>query len=168
MARRARTDEEMVTVAVPRGVYPEVISLVSRYLAGEDSSVDPDGDPEPLVVTVPDNGTWTRADIEELYRSFRSDKGRAVIRMIAHRSVNGEVAFDSDLMDQAGLDAEELGTQFAALAKSAATIKGESVWPMVEADDGPRSPEGHRRSYHMPPEIARWWLAVDHIPPVNA
>lgn len=174
MQHTARTEEEMVTVAVPRGVYPDVLDLVSRYLADEDSpatteTADGDGQEDgSLEARVPQNGTWTRAEIEELYRSFRDADGRSVIRLIAHRSLNGEVAYDAELMDQAGLDAHELSAELDTFSKAAAAIKGENVWPMVDIDERGHSPPDRNFSYHMPPEVARWWLGIDDVPAVGA
>lgn len=176
MQQRMRTEEEMVTVAVPRGAYPEVLELISRYLADHDSPAaadaaggDGQGDAaDSLEAQVPENGTWTRADIEELYRSFRDGDGRSVVRLIAHRSLNGEVAYDDELMNQVGLDPRELRAKIEAFSETAAAIKGEAVWPMVGIDERAHSPTGRHYSYHMPPQVARWWLGIDHVPSVGA
>lgn len=176
MQHRARTDEEMLTVAVPRGVYADVLSLVYRYLSDDPSPAGTDtagGNgqehaAETLETQVPQNGTWTRADIEELYRSFRDADGRAVVRLIAHRSLNGEVAYDAELMDQVGLAPQQLSAKLEALSKTSAAIKGENVWPMVDIDERGHSQTDRRNSYHMPPQVARWWLGVDHVPSVDA
>lgn len=175
MQHRARTEEEMVTVAVPRGVYPEVLNLVYRYLADADSpattdTADSDGQDEAtdsLEAKVPHNGTWTPAEIEELYRSFRDTHGRSVIRLIAHRSLNGEVAYDAELMDQAGLDPHELSAKLDAFFKAAAAIKQENIWPVVDIDERAHSSTDRHYSYHMPPQVARWWLGVDDVPSVD-
>lgn len=175
MQHRA-TDEEMLTVAVPRGVYADVLNLIYRYLADDAAPADSDTSggygqehaADSRQTHVPQNGTWTRADIEELYRSFRDADGRSVIRLIAHRSLNGEVAYDAELMDHVGLDPHELSGKLEALAKTAAAIKEENVWPMVDIDEPGHSPTERRNSYHMPPQIARWWLGIDHVPAVDA
>lgn len=176
MQHRARTDEEMLTVAVPRGVYPDVLNLVYRYLADDSSpaatdTADGSGQEhvtDSLEAQVPHNGTWTRADIEELYRSFRDADGRSVIRLIAHRSLNGEVAYEAELMDQIGLDSHELGAKLEAFSKTAAAIKEENIWPMVDIDERGHSATDRHYSYHMPPQVARWWLGIDHVPSVGA
>lgn len=116
---------------------------------------------------VPQNGTWIRADVEELYRSFRDPDGRSVIRLIAHRSLNGEVAYDAELMDHVGLDVHELSAKLQAFSQTAAAIKGENVWPIVDVDESAHSSTGQHYSYHMPPQVARWWLGVDHVPSVD-
>lgn len=176
MQHKAHTDEEMLTVAVPRGVYPDVLNLISRYLADDASPANTDtaggaGQEDAagsLQTYVPQNGTWTRPDIEELYRSFRDADGRSVIRLIAHRSLNGEVAYDAELMDEARLDPDELSAKLEAFFKTAAAIKGENVWPMVDIDERGHSQSNRRYSYHMPPQVARWWLGIDHVPSVDA
>lgn len=176
MSHTARTEEEMVTVAVPRGIYPDVLDLIYRYLADDDSSAASDATSgggqedasDPLEAQVPHNGTWSRADIEELYRSFHDADGRAVIRLIAHRSLNGEVACETELMDQVGLDAHELSARLEAFAKAAAALKGENIWPMVDIDERGNSRPDRHYSYHMPPQVARWWLGIDHVPSVDA
>lgn len=173
MQQRARTDEEMLTVAVPRGIYPDVLNLITRYLADSDSpaaTAGGDGQQDAadsLEARVPRNGTWTRADIEELYRSFRDVDGRSVIRLIAHRSLNGEVAYDADLRKQVGLDPHELSAKLQAFSKTAAGIKGENVWPMIDIDERAYSSTDQHYSYHMPPQVARWWLGIDHVPSVD-
>lgn len=176
MQHRARTEEEMVTVAVPRGAYPDVLNLVYRYLADADprattstaDSDDQDDASDPLEAKVPHNGTWTRADIAELYRSFGDTYGRSVIRLIAHRSLNGEVAYDSELMDQTGLDPHELSAKLDDFSKAAAAIKQENIWPVIDIDERAHSSTDRHYSYHMPPQVARWWLGVDHVPSVDA
>lgn len=175
MQHRAHTGDEMLTVAVPRGVYPDVLNLISRYLADADSPAATDiaggygqeDSAESREAQVPQNGTWTRPDIEELYRSFRDADGRSVIRLIAHRSLNGEVAYDTDLRKQVGLDPHELNAKLQAFSKAAAGIKGENIWPMIDIDERAYSSTDQHYSYHMPPQVARWWLGIDHAPSVD-
>lgn len=168
MAETHGSQEELVNVAVPRGAYPEVLNLVSRYLAGDDPTVTtPDqgaaaGEaeaPDGLEVEVPKSGTWTRADIKELHLTFRNERGRAVLSLIAQRSLKGDEAYYGELMDHADLDTYQLRAQLSWLTKKSQAVKGASdVWPIVVRDNGSQAPAGYRWSYHMPPEVAQWWL----------
>lgn len=162
------SQEELVNVAVPRGAYPEVLNLVSRYLAGDEPTVttpdqgDAAGEAEAadsLEVDVPRSGTWTRADIKELHRTFRNERGRAVLSLIAQRSLEGEEAYYGELMDHADLDTYQLRAQLSWLTKKSQAVKHASfVWPIVVRDNGSQASAGDRLSYHMPPEVAQWWL----------
>lgn len=160
--------EDYFNVAVPRGAYPEVINAVNRYLAGGDPrAVAPvHGEPtdgadatDPVEVEVPKSGLWSRADIKELHRSYRNERGRAVVSLIAHRSLKGEEAYYGELMDHADLDTYKLRAQLSWLVKKSQVVKGKSgVWPIVVTDNGSEEPPGRRYSYYMPREVAQWWL----------
>ena len=158
-------DEELVPVMVPKSVLAQVTAVLHRYFAGENIGAPGSEQPhgiEPEAVEVPRNGYWSRDDIQRLYRSFRNQRGRKVIDLIADRSLNNDLAYYGELMEHAGLTEYELRSQFSWFSKKGKALKGtqKGCWPMTVTDAGSDAEKGTRYAYRMDPRIARWWLEV--------
>lgn len=156
-------DHELVNVAIPRPLLPDVTAMLHRFYSGteaNDSAAAPaSGQDEE--VRVPNNGTWNRKEIAMLHDSFRNEAGRKVITLIAQQSLDDEVATYGELMDHSGLDEYKLRSQFSWFSKkSKATknMKDGKAWPLILHDAGSDAEKGERYTYRMPRPIAVWWL----------
>ena len=142
---------------------PAVIELIAK-LNASGTSVSP---ASTEACEVPDNGTWSLAELVELHTRC-NDRTRAVLSLIASASLAGSEASYNDLLqagrphagDPTNYGFNNLRADLAWIAKYAKKVKGANVWPLTYRQLGPEHPKGERYLYKMPTAIARWWSEI--------
>jgi len=116
-------------------------------------------------VSVPKNGTWSRAEIFDIHSRFRNPIGRAAIRLLAEAA--GEPVTYGQLAQAAGIETDALRPQLGWFSKYSKQVKGlrdTKAWPLFVTDN-PKLPKGARYAYRMPTQIAAWWLEAEQQDP---
>ena len=143
---------------------PAVFALLAR--------LNPTGTASPTVtgetVDVPDNGTWSLAELVELHAKCNA-RTRAILSCVASASLADTEVSYSDLLEAGRPHANEpdgygfnnLRADLAWIAKYAKKVKGANVWPLSFRQLGAEHPKGERILYKMPITIAQWWLETD-------
>lgn len=153
-----------VPVSVPEHLLPSVYALILQ----DTSSSEDDAVASPSVsAAVPGNGNWHQHELEELERRVKNPAGRAILTLVAEKSVNGSastyeelrVAGEAATADE--FDYDNLRAQLSWISKYSKAIRnGVKQWPMEYVDGGSDLEKGQRYTYRMPSEVAGWWLAA--------
>ena len=153
------TDEQLVTMTVPAPLLPAVTRLMQEYFA--EGAV-------PSLATMEDDATesvrgieWDRTAVRALHSRNRSRRGRAIMRLIAERSLADMTTSYGQLMKHIGADNFGLRSDLAWLSRHAIAVRGEKAFPLVVTDAGSGADEGARFNYRMPKGMARWWIEAD-------
>lgn len=151
--------EQLVTVTIPAALLPAVTQLMQEYFEGasDGGASSARVQDEPTIAGL----VWTRADVRALHSRHRSQRGRAEVRLIAERSLDGMTTSYGQLMDRAKVDSFGLRSDLAWLGRHATAVKGEKAFPLVVTDAGARTEAGSRFNYRMPRRMAAWWLEAD-------
>lgn len=163
-------DSEFQMVPVPSQYVPQVYRFLADLTAGVTLAMEvplPEPGSDQEFVKVPNNGTWTRADLAELNRVFQNKAGRAVLTTIARASLAGrEVSYGelraAGATEFDGFTFGQLRAQLSWLSKYCKRIKGAHHWPLVIRDlskgvsHPPPTPD--RYLYKVDERIATWWL----------
>jgi hypothetical protein len=150
---------QLVTVTIPAAILPAVTGLMQEYFEGASGGVV-------AGVSARDEATiaglaWERADVRALHSRHRSPRGRAELRLIAERSLDGLTTSYGQLMERAEVDNFGLRSDLAWLGRHATAVKGEKAFPLIVTDAGAKADAGGRLTYRMPRRIAEWWLEAD-------
>jgi hypothetical protein len=152
-------DPKLITVTIPAVLLPAVTQLMQEYFDGASgrASTSATLEDEPTIGGL----VWSRADIRALHSRHRSLRGRAEVRLIAERSLDGLTTSYGQLMHQAEADNFGLRSDLAWLGRHATSIKGEKAFPLIVTDAGAKTDAGSRFNYRMPRRMAQWWLEAD-------
>jgi len=145
----SKFSEKLVMMPVPVGAVPAVYELLGRYAAAANA---------PESISVPNNGQWSKAEVQALCRKLRNAASRAAFRRIASE-LGGWVTY-AQMAEAAGVDIDHLRAHLAWFSKYAKQIKGENYWPLQHEEDASK-PKGDHAKYRMPGRIAEWWLEAD-------
>jgi hypothetical protein len=150
---------ELITVTIPAALLPAVTQLMQEYFDGASGSTSTSStlEEEPTIGGL----VWSRADVRALHSRHRSPRGRAEVRLIAERSLDGLTTSYGQLMHRAEADNFGLRSDLAWLGRHATAIKGEKAFPLIVTDAGARTEAGSRFNYRMPRRMAQWWLEAD-------
>jgi len=142
---------------------PAVIELLAQLNAA--GAAGPAAETE--TIDVPENGTWSFAELVEMHTRC-NDRTRTILARIAAASLTDTEASYNDLLeagrpyagDPANYGFNNLRADLAWIAKYAKKIKGTNVWPLTYRQIGPEHPKGERYLYKMPVGIAKWWTEI--------
>lgn len=153
------TDDQLVTITIPAPLLPAVTRLMQEYFArgAVPSALEVDDDAPETVKGV----EWDRAAVRALHSRNRSQRGRAIMRLIAERSLMDMTTSYGQLMKHIGTDRFGLRSDLAWLSRHSIAVRGEEAFPLVVTDGGAGADEGSRFNYRMPKGMARWWIEAD-------
>jgi hypothetical protein len=152
-------DQQLITVTIPAAILPAVTRLMQEYFEGASGG-------SAAAASARDDATigglaWDRADVRALHSRHRSTRGRAELRLIAERSLDGLTTSYGRLMERAEVDSFGLRSDLAWLGRHATAVKGEKAFPLIVTDAGAKADSGSRLNYRMPRRMAEWWLEAD-------
>jgi hypothetical protein len=152
-------DQQLIAVTIPAAILPAVTRLMQEYFEGASDDDSPDSvvGVEPTVSGL----VWTREQIHAVHSRHRSQRGRAELRLIAERSLDGLTTSYGQLMNRAEVDNFGLRSDLAWLGRHATAVKGEKAFPLIVTDAGAKADPGSRLNYRMPRRMAEWWLEAD-------
>jgi hypothetical protein len=150
--------QQLITITIPAAILPAVTRLMQDHFEGVVGGT--------TVPATRDDATigglaWDRADVRALHSRHRSPRGRAELRLIAERSLDGLTTSYGQLMRHAEVDNFGLRSDLAWLGRHATAVKGEKAFPLIVTDAGAKADAGGRLNYRMPRRIAEWWLEAD-------
>jgi len=153
------SDYQLVTVTIPAAILPAVTRLMQEYFEVASGGIS--AAPSALDDATIGGLTWDRADVRALHSRHRSPRGRAELRLIAERSLDGLTTSYGRLMERAEVDNFGLRSDLAWLGRHATAVKGEKAFPLIVTDAGAKAQAGGRLNYRMPRRMAEWWLEAD-------
>jgi len=152
-------DQQLITVTIPAALLPAVTRLMQEYFEG--ASVSTRTVTSARADASVGGLAWDRADVRALHSRHRSPRGRAELRLIAERSLDGLTTSYGRLMERAEVDNFGLRSDLAWLGRHATAVKGEKAFPLIVTDAGAKADAGSRLNYRMPRRMAEWWLEAD-------
>jgi hypothetical protein len=153
------TEDQLVTMTIPAPLLPAVTSLMQDYFAG--ATTAPDGSDDRRTVESIRGLSWDRSTIRALHSRSRSQRSRALMRLIAERSIEGLTTSYGQLMAHLDTDSFGLRSDLAWLGRHATAVQGEKAFPLIVTDAGSHADPGTRLNYRMPRGMAGWWLEAD-------
>lgn len=154
--------QNLITVTIPAAILPAVTRLMQEYFEGASGGTSAVPAAPPALDEAMIGGlAWQRADVRALHSRHRSPRGRAELRLIAERSLEGRTTSYGQLMERAEVDNFGLRSDLAWLGRHATAVKGEKAFPLIVTDAGAKADPGSRLNYRMPRRVAEWWLDAD-------
>lgn len=153
------SDSQLIAVTIPAALLPAVTQLMQEYFDGASGRASTSSAlmEDPTIGGV----VWSRADIRALHSRHRSPRGRAEVRLIAERSLDGLTTSYGQLMARAEVDNYGLRSDLAWLGRHATALKGQKAFPLIVTDAGAKTDAGSRFNYRIPRRMAQWWLEAD-------
>ena len=136
------TPAQVQTVSVPRRLVEELASYLTSATGSEE------------VYEVSGNqGQWTRSMIEQLHAQLRVYPGAVALLDEAAEHPDEDVTY-SAVVARAGMNAQQVRNELAAMTKLTHRLFGRRTWPLTTRQ---ASSEMH---YRMPRTTAAWWRSA--------